>query len=141
MMQSQPSESKPYKSFYGEIYVTESAHLAELIFKRRSELNNEGTLPNFFWRIPKYKKSFGLQTMYASRLLKTYDISAIIKGLNNKAVKNVLSFSNKRLIPFIDEAQSLVKDKVFEDKTQQDKSKLEPKKPFGKKNLWSILNE
>jgi hypothetical protein len=79
--------------------------------------------------------------MYASRLLKTYDISAIIKGLNNKAVKNVLSFSNKRLIPFIDEAQSLVKDKVFKDKTLQDKSKLEPKKPFGKKNLWSILNE
>lgn len=141
MTQSQPSKSKPYKSLYGELYVTESAHLAELIFKRRSELNNEGKLPEFFWRIPKYKQSFGLQTMYASRLLKKYDIAAIIKGLNQRPVQNILSFSNKRLIPFIDEAQSLLKDKTFEDKLIQDKSKLEPKKPFGKKNLWSTLNE
>jgi hypothetical protein len=45
------------------------------------------------------------------------------------------------LIPFIDEAQSLLKEKEFEDKLIQDKSKLEPKRPFGKKNLWSTLNE
>ena len=126
---------------YGELYVTPSAHLAEIIFKRRSELNNEGVLPHFFWRLPKYKKTFGLQTMYASRLLSKYDISAIIQGLNKRAVQNVLSYSNKRLIPFIEEANSLIKDKEFIKKEDQEKSKLTPKKPFGKRNLWSELNE
>ena len=139
-MQSQPSENKPYKSFYGNIYVTSQAHLAELIFKRRSELDNEGVLPHFFWRLPKYKKTFGLQMIYASRLLKKYDIMAIIQGLNKKPVLNVLSLSNKRLIPFIEECNGLIKEKAFIEKVEQD-SNISPKKPFGKKNLWSSLNE
>jgi len=141
MTQLQPSKNHPYKSMYGELYVTPSAHLAELIFKRRSEISNEGVLPHFFWRLPKYKKTFGLQTMYASRLLKKYDILSILVGFRTKTVNNVLSFSNKRLVPFIEEAQSLMRDKEFEGKVDQDKSKLIPKKPFGKQNLWSRLNE
>ena len=79
--------------------------------------------------------------MYAARLLAKYDFDAILRGFNEKSVKNVLSFSNKRLLPFIEEAQGLVKDKAFVDKIVQDKMKLMPKKPFGKQNLWSRLNE
>lgn len=126
---------------YGELYVTPAAHLAELVFKRRSELNNEGVLPHFFWRLPKYKKTFGLQTMYASRLLSKYSINAILKGFRERSVNNVLSFSNKRLIPLIEEAQSLEKSREFKEKVVQEKSKIRPKKPFGSKNLWSELNE
>tara|TARA_R110000751_G_scaffold147711_2_gene252356 strand:- start:5065 stop:5487 length:423 start_codon:yes stop_codon:yes gene_type:complete len=140
-MQSQPSKKSPYKSLYGDLHVTPAAHLSELIFKRRSEVKNEGVLPQFFWRLPKYKKTFGLQMMYAARLLAKYDFDAILRGFNEKSVKNVLSFSNKRLLPFIEEAQGLVKDKAFVDKIVQDKMKLMPKKPFGKQNLWSRLNE
>jgi hypothetical protein len=110
--------------------------LIEIIFKRRAEVNNEGVLPRCFWRLDKYKHHIKERNI-ANKLLQKYDIIVIVKALGSKSGSNILSLGNKRLVPLIKKEEMKHKKQVFNPSDK--KSSPPPRKPFGKKNLWSQL--
>lgn len=131
------TELRPYRSLYGDSYRTEAEHLTEMLFKIKAEKQNSGTLPEFFWRLPKYGRQFGIEISKAHLLLKTYPILPILQALRSYKAKHILSLRNKKLIPIIEEFNANIK--AVEFKSSEEKNSH--RKPFGgKRNLWSELN-
>lgn len=133
--------SKKYDSKFGAFNdddkITDANKLCEKIFQKRAEKNNEGKLPDKFWKMEKYKGSYTGQIVAANRLLKKYSMLAICRALDSKDAKYILSLTNKKLIPIIERMQSQIKDSVFEESKKEDI--LPKRKKTGKKNLWSQL--
>ena len=130
------SDIRPYKSIYKAGYVTESAYIAEIIFEKRSVAFNSGKLPENFWNEQKYIGQFKGQIIQASRLLRKYSGSSIIKALKDDRAKYILKLQNKKLIPIIEDYEKNKKEKILE---QEKLEKLKPSIPFKKKN--NILGE
>lgn len=135
-MSSKKYESK-FGAFNDDDKITDGNKICEKIFQKRAEKNNEGKLPDKFWKMAKYKGPYTGQIVAANRLLKKYSMLAICRALDSKEAKYILSLTNKKLIPIIEKMQSQIKDSVFEESKKEDI--LPKRKKTGKKNLWSQL--
>ena len=93
---SSPTEKKPYKSNYADIYVGRAQHIVEVICTRKAEKEKTKLVPRF-WQIEgDWQKFFKYQLVIANRLLKTYDVYIILEALNQ--VKWCWSLNSPQLI-------------------------------------------
>jgi hypothetical protein len=131
------SKLRPYKSLYGDSYRTEAEYLTERLFKIKSEKQNSGNLPEFFWRLPRYGRQFGIEISKAHDLLKDYPILPILQALQSPKSRHIMSLRNKKLIPIIEEFNRVIKEVEFNTSEKKNDHRI----PFGgKRNLWSELN-
>ena len=94
------------------------------------------------WNTDKWQKKFKSQVTKAYTLLKKYSDKAIINALNSYKGKNIYSLRVKFLEPIIKKEQESIdkleateiKEVKYEDNTMQ-----KPRKSFGKKSLFSKL--
>jgi len=81
-MAQEQSEASRYKSKYGEenSYCTPQNYIAELVCERLA-MKEKCVLPVKFWNTDKWKKTYLMQLLTATSLLKMYEPAAIIAAL------------------------------------------------------------
>ena len=115
-----------YKSGYGGGWVTAHQYITELAFAKFAA----ATLPDKFWTLDKYKKTWGRHAMNVSSLLKIYHSEALINGLRDKRLNKLkslhakASFMWKKVFDFY-QKKEVAKRKIAE-MTEQDLLDLEP---------------
>ena len=132
------SDKYPFKSLFKEGFVNSGNHLAEIIFQKRSEFFNSGSLPERFWITGnKLHGAYKGQVIVANRLLKEYDIDCIVEALKDERSKFIFKLQDPKLVPVLKEKQSSKKKKDF---TKSEQVSLDKSKAFGKnKNLFKDL--
>tara|TARA_Y100001938_G_scaffold145253_1_gene221524 strand:- start:160 stop:519 length:360 start_codon:yes stop_codon:yes gene_type:complete len=113
-----------------------------MVCLREAEKQRVGRPAYALWNTDKWQKKFKSQVTKAYTLLKKYSDKAIINALNSYKGKNIYSLRVKFLEPIIKKEQESI-DKLeateikkvkYEDNTMQ-----KPRKSFGKKSLFSKL--
>lgn len=118
-------------------YVTPANYIAEIIFKKRAEHFESGMCAIKFWNMKKNKGPYRGQVIQASRLLKKYRDSSIIKALQSREAKYILKLNHEKLIPLIEKFEKQYKDTEFKKTEKKENKKM---KPFGKgKNMLEGL--
>lgn len=136
-MKSTQSEKRPYKSFFKEGYVTEANYIVELIFKKRFEELSKESCPQKFWNDDSQKGPYRGQIIAASRLLKKYHGSSIIKAIKSPKAKYIFKLQDPKLKPIIESFESTYKETEV---IKTEKKETKHMKPFGKsKNRLSDL--
>ena len=102
MGQEQPSEIRPYRSRYGGGFLTAQQFLAEGMCARLAR-NKKFDLPDRFWNLPTWKRTFLAQLRFANGLVKLYDPKAIVAAL--KRCPGAYSLGAKWLDPYFQEEQ------------------------------------
>jgi len=115
-----------FESRHGGGWITPAAYLVELVCEKVAKKDKKA-LPNKFWNLPEWKKTFKLQILHANRLLKKYDIAPIVKSLNKRETRNVYSLGAN----FILEPLIKIEQKKY-DETLKSLSKTWNKKPVSK---------
>lgn len=96
-----------YTSFSGK-KVNGAQYIAEILCKRR--LEHEGhQLPQRFWTIDEFKKSYMTHLFIVRNALKFCSEKALINALNRKNLSKVYSTRNKDLIKAIKEEELKIK--------------------------------
>lgn len=93
-----------YESAYGGGWITAAQRLAELSCEHKAKMSGE-TLISTFWQVPPWNKYFLQQINHANRLLKKYDMSAIINAWRHPQAKRVYSLGAPHFIPIIEGEQ------------------------------------
>lgn len=91
-----------FKSLYKEGEVTAPNFIAELIFQKRSEFFNSGSLPQNFWNSKKHQGVYKGVVIQASKLLNNYSVYAVISALKDPKAKFIFKLSDKKLMPLIE---------------------------------------
>jgi len=115
-----------FESRHGGGWITPAAYLVELICEKSAKKDKKA-LPNKFWSLLEWKKSFRLQILHANKLLKKYDITPIVKSLNKREARNVYSLGAN----FILEPLIQIEQKKY-DETIKSLAKTWTKKPVPK---------
>jgi hypothetical protein len=92
MAKERSSKSRFLSRYTGsdEVYISDSQYLVETICERIASKDGL-TLPNYFWKQPKWIKVWGAQVKRASKLLKEYDVTIILEALKHWRLKKVYS--------------------------------------------------
>lgn len=102
-MAANQSEASPYKSFFGGGFVSSGQYLAEVMCARMAKKQGK-ELPQHFWNLDAWKRTFLYQLRLANGLLKLYEPLALIAGL--KRAKFVFSLNAKMVLdPLFKEEQ------------------------------------
>ena len=117
-------------------------YIAEMVCLREAEKQRVGRPAYALWNTDKWQKKFKSQVTKAYTLLKKYSDKAIINALNSYKGKNIYSLRVKLLETIIKKEQESIdkleateiKEVKYEDNTMQ-----KPRKSFGKKSLFSKL--
>jgi len=133
-----------FKSIYGNGFVTPAQYLTEalcFLVARQRGIN----LPDRFWESEEWAKFFRHQVTLANRLLKKYDIDAILKALKDRRIKNKIRSlgANFMLVPVVEEYQKEInyqKSKPIKE-TPKHKTTIRPSKKVGKKSIVSKLKD
>lgn len=98
------TEHSRFPSHKGGGMVTAAQHLTELLcINMATQAGHD--LPDRFWTLPQWKRTFAVQVQHANALLKLYDYRAIAKTLNDKRAKTTRSFKAPWLVEILDEYQ------------------------------------
>lgn len=137
------SEKYPFKSIYKEGYINAGNYIAELIFKKRSEVFNSGKNPEQFWLTGnRLHGAYKGEVIAANKLLKKYNVVSISRAIQSIQAKYILKLSSKKniekLTPIIEYYEKKLKDREL---LQSEKGKSEVSRPFGKtkKNILKDL--
>lgn len=116
---NEPSPDRPYKSWYGGGYVTAAVFLAEGMCARLAKMKKQD-LPDRFWNLAAWKRTYLQQIRFASALLQHYDVKVILAAL--KRSKKTFSLGNKMVLdPLLeDEQQRFERQKVADAERQQE---------------------
>lgn len=109
-----------------DFYVDAPNYLAELICKKKFEDEGIGALPQFFWRLPKFKNLYVREITQAKNLIKLYDQRSIVQAMKSWKASNIRSLRNKNLIPIIEDFEKLVSHTEFHVETQTFKTHSKP---------------
>jgi hypothetical protein len=142
MMAKNRSEVSKFQSKFGAGYITAAQYLAELICEHKSK-RDRTPLPYRFWSRPPWKQFFLNQVLAAHALLKQYDADIVIQAVNDPRCYNVFSLRAKwKLEPVLKEKKRIKdsKDKHIKLQTKTPTTQ-QPRKPLGKKSLFSKLKE
>lgn len=71
-----------FKSLNTGQEITPAAYIAELMCERKAKIDNKGALPKSYWNLPKYTSFFKQQIVAASKLLKEYEPTPIIRVMD-----------------------------------------------------------
>lgn len=134
MPQLTRTDKKPYKSTCSEQYVDAPNYIAELICQNYAEKHDLGKLPQYFWRMPKFKNRYIREVSGARLLLKDFDAGAIIAALQTYRGKWFESLRSKKLRPLIEEQQKRVKKTEFVPTEEREVKDSVGRPKFGKKN-------
>lgn len=133
-----------FKSIYGNGFVTPAQYLTEalcFLVARQKGID----LPDQFWNDQDWRKFFRHQVTMANKLLKDYDIQAILKALKDRRVKNKIKSLGARFMldPIIREYQKEIdhqKSKPIQE-TPKKPTNIKPKKKTGSKSIISRLKD
>jgi hypothetical protein len=90
-MGKERTEKSQYLSGYGGGYVTAPQYITELVCAKFAKQ----TLPEKFWQIDKYKKTWGRYAKEVNILLKQYPAQALISGLRDRRLNRLRSIHAK----------------------------------------------
>ena len=100
--------NKKYPSRYSSgKQVGAAQYIAELACEKMAKRNKK-ELPQKFWNIPEWKKSYKSQLLAARGLLKIYSEVAIIRALNSSRAFGIYSLRAPQLDDIIKEQQRLL---------------------------------
>ena len=133
-----------FKSIYGNGFVTPAQYLTEalcFLVARQKGID----LTDQFWNDQDWRKFFRHQVTMAYKLLKDYDIQAILKALKDRRVKNKIKSLGARFMldPIIREYQKEIdhqKSKPIQE-TPKKPPNIKPKKKTGSKSIISRLKD
>jgi hypothetical protein len=139
-MAEQPSEKSPYKSRYGGGYISIPQYIAEVVCQKIA-FNKNQELPQKFWDLPEWKRTFLLQIRHANSLLKIYHPRAIVQALRDERASWIYSLGVKNLDAIILEYQNrLVKSQETGIIVQPGSTNSQPQKEIpAKKSLRAKL--
>jgi len=133
-----------FKSIYGNGFVTPAQYLTEalcFLVARQRGIN----LPDRFWESKEWAKFFRHQVTLANRLLKKYDIDAILKALKDRRIKNKIRSlgANFMLVPVVEEYQKEINHQKSRPikQTPKHETTTRPSKKVGKKSIVSKLKD
>lgn len=96
--------------------------LADIMVRRYAQKELGISLPQNYWRLPKWKAMYGQQIIAANGLLNVYSIDAIRAALKRKDGSWQWSLRTKALIPIIKEEQTKIEvSNRTQQKQEQDK--------------------
>lgn len=144
MASKKRTNKSTFRSIYGEGFVAPAQYLTEalcFLVARQRKID----LPDKFWENDDWAKFFRHQIVLANKLLKEYDINAILSALKDWRIKNkIRSFGGKHiLVPVIKEYQRKIDLEQAQEETTTPKLKTNetPRRPKGKKSIISILED
>ena len=138
------TQKSSFQSIYGNGFITPAQYLTEalcFLVARQRSLN----LPDRFWEDKEWAKFFRHQVTLANRLLKEYDIQAVLKALKDKRIKNKIRSLGARFMldPVIKEYQREIdhqKSRPIQ-QTPKNPTDVKPKKRTGNKSIISKLKD
>lgn len=133
-----------FSSIYGNGFVTPAQYLTEalcFLVARQKSIN----LPDRFWENEEWAKFFRHQVTMANKLLKEYDIQAILKALKDWRIKNKIRSLGARFMldPIIKEYQKEIDHQKARplQKTPKGRIDIKPQKKAGRKSIVSRLKD
>jgi hypothetical protein len=133
-----------FTSIYGNGFVTPAQYLTEAIcflVARQKSID----LPDKFWEDKDWAKFFRRQVTMANKLLKDYDIQAILKALKDWRIKNKIRSLGARFMldPVIKEYQKEIDHQKAQplQKTPKGRTDIKPQKRIGSKSIISRLKD
>jgi hypothetical protein len=104
IMAKEKTEKSCYESHYGGGWITAGQRLAELACERKAESQDETLIP-LFWQQGVWNTLFRQQINHANKLLKEYDIAAIMAALRRPDAKRVYSLGAPFFKPMVQQEQ------------------------------------
>lgn len=102
------TEKSNFQSNYGGEWCTAAHYLVEIICEKIAKKDGN-SLPNKFWNVDKWKKTYRHQIIAANGLLKMYDAKAIMKAIRHPKAKTVYSYgAHFILVPLIEIEQEQI---------------------------------
>lgn len=99
-MADKKTDKCQYESQYGGGWITAAQRLAELACERKASLKDE-TLNPLFWKNEPWTAQFRQQITHANRLLKEFEVAAILAALRNPQARKVHSLGAPFFKPLI----------------------------------------
>lgn len=129
---SQQTEKSSYPSLYSpDKFVTPAQYIIELVCEKKAKLEKRD-LPPQFWKLKEWQNFFKSQLRRCHKLLKTYDVEAVIRALRNPRAYKIRSL----FAPWLE-------DIVLEEQRQLDVAKelAKDKQPINRNNRVSKPRE
>ena len=92
--------------------VTAAQYITELICERKAALTGS-ELPIFFWKLSEWTKFYKNQIFSAYKILKCYDVNAVINAIRSPEAKRQYSLRSPKLIQLYQKEQEKI-DKITE---------------------------
>ena len=122
-------------------FVSAAQYITELICENKAK-KDRLDLHFKFWTNPEWSKYYRNQIATANKLLKIYDVKAIIKALGDPQAKNIYSLRAPHLVGIIQKYQRLVEQEPATPVANIDRSEKSTfRKDNIKKNIISKLKE
>ena len=147
-MTPQRKKGKAFKSPSTGQSCDAAQYIAEIMFHRKAERSNSGALGYKFWNKGQ-KEAYQGQIVAARRLIKEFGEKAVLEYINSPKAKKVFSLGFFSPLKFVKEGVAQTKKIIDNREARLQKSSSEepvildskqlPRKPFGKKNLFSKL--
>ena len=143
-MSKEYSDKNRFSSIYGSGYITAPQYITEQLCAHVAKRTQEDLIDHF-WKLPKWTKFFKEQIPAAFKLLKQFDIEAILSALRDKKAYNTYSFRAPWFIKIIQQHQiqlDLIKAKPkISTIVSENVENQQPRKQFGQETLLSKLHE
>lgn len=95
-MAEKQSEKSPLRSFFGGGWISYSQYLAEIMCARQAKTKGKD-LPDKFWSMPEYERTYLMQIRFANQLLKLYNGEVIVKVIRSSDGRSIYSLNAKWL--------------------------------------------
>ena len=147
-MTHQRKKGKAFKSPSTGQPCDAAQYIAETMLHKKAERFNSGALGYKFWN-KSQKQAYQGQVVAARRLIKEFGEKAVLEYINSPQAKKVFSLGFFTPLKFVKEGVAQFKKIIDNREAKQKKSeqssppaadsKQPPRKPFGKKTLFSKL--
>lgn len=138
------TEKRRFFSKYGaKDCITDAQYVTEELCSHIAS-QDRTSLCSQFWQLPKWKKVFQVQVIYAARLLRFYSVEAILLAIHDARCKWIKSLTNKKLITVTKEYQQKLNDKDSLPLTTTEaisENLAKPRKKAIKKNALTKLRQ
>ncbi len=134
---------KKFKSLYSNSQVTAAQYITEYLCYLISK-NDKKELPDQFWKEKYWATFFRRQVGLANKILKEYDVEAVIFSLKDRRLRRIKSFGAKFMLdPILKEYQSNLDLQKSKTKAPTPKFKItnQPRIIKSKKSIISKLEE
>ena len=134
---------KKFKSLYSNSQVTAAQYITEYLCYLISK-NNREELQDQFWKDKYWSRFFRRQVGLANKILKEYDVEAVIFSLKDRRLSRIKSFGAKFMLdPILKEYQSKIDFQKTKAKAPTPKFKITnaPRVVKSKKSIISRLEE